>query len=80
MGYLPEALGITMAFLGWSNKTSQSEILSLKELTKIFNLSDVNKAEQNLIGRNLIGLIPNTSKKWNRKNYVIFKNYWEDIG
>ncbi len=44
MGYLPEALANYMAFLGWSKKGSENEILSLSEISKIFNLSDVNKA------------------------------------
>ena len=44
MGYLPEALTNYMAFLGWSLKESESEILSLSEISKVFNLSDVNKA------------------------------------
>ena len=33
-----------MAFLGWSSKTSENEILSLKEISDIFNLCDINKA------------------------------------
>ena len=44
MGYLPEALANYMAFLGWSIKSPESEILSLSEISKVFNLSDVNKA------------------------------------
>ena len=44
MGYLPEALANYMAFLGWSQKTPESEILSIEEISRIFNLSDVNKA------------------------------------
>ena len=44
MGYLPEALANYMAFLGWSPKSADSEILSLDEISKIFDLSDINKA------------------------------------
>jgi len=44
MGYLPEALANYMAFLGWSPKSAESEILSLDEISKIFDLSDINKA------------------------------------
>ena len=44
MGYLPEALANYMAFLGWSPKSSESEILSIQEISKIFELSDINKA------------------------------------
>ena len=44
MGYLPEALANYMAFLGWSIKSSESEIISLSDISKIFELSDINKA------------------------------------
>ncbi len=44
MGYLPEALANYMVFLGWSPKSVDSEILSLEEISKIFDLSDINKA------------------------------------
>ncbi len=44
MGYLPEALANYMAFLGWSPKSLEHEILSLDEISKIFDLSDINKA------------------------------------
>jgi len=44
MGYLPEALANYMAFLGWSPKSLDNEILSLSEISKIFDLSDINKA------------------------------------
>jgi glutamyl-tRNA synthetase len=44
MGYLPEALANYMAFLGWSPKSSESEILSLDQISKSFDLSDINKA------------------------------------
>ena len=44
MGYLPNALANYMAFLGWSPKTDANEILSIKEISKIFKLSDINKA------------------------------------
>jgi glutamyl-tRNA synthetase len=44
MGYLPEALANYMAFLGWSPKSAESEIISLDEISKIFDLSDINKA------------------------------------
>ena len=44
MGYLPEALSNYMAFLGWSPKSTDREILSLNEISEIFDLSDINKA------------------------------------
>ncbi len=44
MGYLPEALTNYMAFLGWSPKSAEGEILSLNDISKFFDLSDINKA------------------------------------
>ena len=37
MGYLPEALSNYMAFLGWSPKSAEREILSLEEISEIFD-------------------------------------------
>jgi len=42
-GYLPEALNNFMAFLGWSYKDN-SDLLSLKDLIKVFKIEDVRKA------------------------------------
>ena len=39
MGYLPEALANYMAFLGWSPKNTESEILSLTDISNIFEIS-----------------------------------------
>ena len=70
-----------MAFLGWSNKTSQSEILSLKELTKIFDLSDVNKAGAKFSWEKLNWINSQYIKKMEpQKLCNILKNYWEDMG
>jgi len=44
MGYLPEALSNYMAFLGWSPKSADREILSLEEISEIFDLTEINKA------------------------------------
>jgi len=44
MGYLPEALTNYMVLLGWSPKSGENEIQSLKKLSKTFDLKDVNKA------------------------------------
>ena len=44
MGYLPEALANYMAFLGWSSNKLEGEIFSLEEISKVFDLSDINKA------------------------------------
>ena len=59
MGYLPEALSNYMAFLGWSPKSADREILSLDEISQIFDLSDINKAGANSAGKNSNGLILN---------------------
>ena len=60
MGYLPEALANYMAFLGWSPKSAESEILSLDEISEIFDLSDINKAGAKFSWKSLTGLILNT--------------------
>ena len=81
MGYLPEALANYMSFLGWSPKNSESEILSIQEISKIFNLSDINKA----------GAKFNWDKlNWINSQYIknmdliklneIIKIYWDDRG
>ena len=81
MGYLPEALVNYMAFLGWSSKNSKNEILSLKELSENFNLSDINKAgakfdwdKLNWINSQYIKKLE--SNKLNR----IMEKYWRDMG
>lgn len=42
-GYLPEAINNFMAFLGWSYKDN-SDLLTLEELIKVFNINRVRKA------------------------------------
>jgi len=81
MGYLPEALSNYMAFLGWSPKSSDSEILSLVEISKIFDLSDINKAGAKFSWDKL---------NWINSQYIknmesikltkIIRKYWDDNG
>ena len=81
MGYLPEALANYMAFLGWSPKSAEREILSLHEISKIFELSDINKAGAKFSWEKL---------NWINSQYIknmesiklseIIRGYWADIG
>ncbi len=81
MGYLPEALANYMAFLGWSKKTSGSEILSLLELSKIFNLSEVNKAGAKFNWEKLNWINAQYIKKMDLpKLYKLIKSYWIEMG
>ncbi len=81
MGYLPEALANYMAFLGWSIKSHESEILSLAEISKVFNLSDVNKAGAKFSWEKLNWINSQYIKKMELKQLSKFiKNYWNDMG
>ncbi len=81
MGYLPEALGNYMAFLGWSPKTPQKEILSLTEISKIFNLSDINKAGSKFNWEKLNWINSQYIKKMNTTKLCgIIEKYWSDMG
>ena len=81
MGYLPEALANYMAFLGWTPKSADREILSLKEISEIFELSDINKAGAKFSWEKL---------NWINSQYIknmesiklseIMKKYWDDNG
>jgi glutamyl-tRNA synthetase len=81
MGYLPEALSNYMAFLGWSPKSSDSEILSLDEISEIFELSEINKAGAKFSWEKL---------NWINSQYIknmesiklseIMSKYWDDNG
>ncbi len=81
MGYLPEALSNYMAFLGWSPKSADTEILSLDEISEIFDLSDINKAGAKFSWEKL---------NWINSQYIknmesiklseIMKKYWDDNG
>ena len=82
MGYLPEALANYMAFLGWSiKKDAESEILSLSEISKVFNLSDVNKAGAKFNWEKLNWINSQYIKKMELTKLIIFiKKYWNDMG
>ncbi len=81
MGYLPEALANYMAFLGWSPKSTESEILSLDEISKFFDLSDINKAGAKFSWEKL---------NWINSQYIknmeslklseIIWRYWDNMG
>ncbi|WP_041710696.1 glutamate--tRNA ligase [Prochlorococcus marinus] len=81
MGYLPEALANYMAFLGWSIKDSESEILSLKEISRVFNLSDINKAGAKFNWEKLNWINSQYIKQMElTKLRQLIKNYWDDMG
>ena len=81
MGYLPEALANYMAFLGWSIKAHESEILSLSEISKVFNLSDVNKAGAKFSWEKLNWINSQYIKKMELTQlYEFIKKYWNDMG
>jgi len=81
MGYLPEALSNYMAFLGWSPKSADKEILSLDEISEIFDLSDINKAGAKFSWEKL---------NWINSQYIknmesvklseTISKYWDDMG
>ncbi len=81
MGYLPEALANYMAFLGWSSKDLNSEILSLSEISKVFNLSDVNRAGAKFNWEKLNWINSQYIKKMElRKLNKFIKKYWNEMG
>ena len=81
MGYLPEALANYMAFLGWSPKSAQSEILTLDEISKIFNLSDINKAGAKFSWEKLNWINSQYIKKMESVKLIeIIWRYWDDMG
>jgi len=81
MGYLPEALANYMAFLGWSLKETESEILSLSEISKVFNLSDVNKAGAKFNWEKLNWINSQYIKKMELSQLSKhIMSYWNDMG
>jgi len=81
MGYLPEALSNYMAFLGWSPKSSDREILSLKEISEIFDLSEINKAGAKFSWEKLNWINSQYIKNMDSiKLSEIVKKYWDDNG
>ena len=81
MGYLPEALANYMSFLGWSPKTSKNEILSLNEISTIFDLSEINKAGAKFNWEKLNWINAQYIKKMeSSKLSEIIKKYWDNLG
>ena len=81
MGFLPEALANYMAFLGWSIKAPESEILSLSEISKIFNLSDINRSGGKFNWEKLNWINAQYIKKMELTKLSEFiKKYWDDNG
>ena len=81
MGYLPEALANYMAFLGWSPKSTESEILSLQEISKIFDLSDINKAGAKFSWEKLNWINSQYIKNMeSAKLSEIIVKYWDNMG
>ena len=78
IGYLPEALANYMALLGWSPKSGSDEILSLDELSKIFNLDDVNKSGGKFNWEKLNWINTKYIRKMKLEDlHNIFRTYWE---
>jgi len=81
MGYLPEALSNYMAFLGWSPKSADREILSLKEISEIFDLSEINKAGAKFSWEKLNWINSQYIKNMESIKLIeIMRKYWDDIG
>jgi len=68
-----------MAFLGWSPKSADKEILSLEEISEIFDLSDINKAGAKFSWEKLNWSISQYIKNLESiKLSEIMKKYWDD--
>ncbi len=81
MGYLPEALANYMAFLGWSPKSGESEILSIEEISKFFELSDINKAGAKFSWEKLNWINSQYIKSMESKKLSkIICEYWNNMG
>jgi len=81
MGYLPEALSNYMAFLGWSPKSAHREILSLEEISEIFDLSEINKAGAKFSWEKLNWINSQYIKNMESIKLIeIMRKYWEQNG
>jgi len=81
MGYLPEALSNYMAFLGWSPKSADREILSLQEISEIFDLSEINKAGAKFSWEKLNWINSQYIKNMESIKLIkIMRKYWDDNG
>ena len=81
MGYLPNALTNYMALLGWSPKSGENEIQSLEELSKNFELKDVNKAGAKFNWEKLNWINSQYIKNMDSNDlFNIFKIFWKKKG
>jgi len=81
MGYLPDALTNYMALLGWSPKSGENEIQSLENLSKIFDLKDVNKAGAKFNWEKLNWINSQYIKNMDSNDlFNILKIFWEKNG
>jgi len=81
MGYLPDALTNYMALLGWSPKSGENEIQSLENLSKTFDLTDVNKAGAKFNWEKLNWINSQYIKNMDSHDlFNIFKIFWENKG
>ena len=70
-----------MAFLGWSPKSSDREILSLDEISEIFDLADINKAGAKFSWEKLNWINSQHIKNMESiKLSEIMRKYWNDNG
>ena len=78
MGYLPDALANYMVLLGWSLKPGTSEIQSIKEISTIFNIEDINKAGAKFNWEKLNWINSQYIKKMDSKDlFKLFEKLWE---
>ncbi|MDC2974844.1 glutamate--tRNA ligase [Prochlorococcus sp. AH-736-K09] len=81
MGYLPEAFVNYMAFLGWSPKNTDKEILSLEEISNFFDLPDINKAGAKFNWEKLNWINSQYIKKMDViELHKIINKYWNKMG
>tara|TARA_B100000212_G_scaffold332858_1_gene301593 strand:+ start:12 stop:1445 length:1434 start_codon:yes stop_codon:yes gene_type:complete len=81
MGYLPNAMTNYMALLGWSVKTGDNEIQTIDEISKKFELKDVNKAGAKFNWEKLNWINSQYIKKMKINDlYKIFQEYWQNKG
>lgn len=60
-GYLPEALANYLALLGWSSPNEGQEVMSLEEITKLFDLTRVQKNP---------AIFDNAKLAWMNRTYI----------
>ncbi len=78
MGYLPDALTNYMTLLGWSPKSGENEIQSLDDISRIFDLKDVNKAGAKFNWEKLNWINSQYIKNMDTNElFNIFIKYWE---